>query len=74
MTQDALINLWMKRPCYLSLEWIVMELPANPNNLIYGIYDKSGQDITKPTRNIQKEYSMWVLQDEESYDYEFGGW
>lgn len=57
-----------------ALEWIVMELPANPNNLIYGIYDKSGQDITKPTRNIQKEYSMWVLQDEESYDYEFGGW
>mgnify|MGYP000916285593 FL=1 len=60
-----------------ALEWIVMELPANPNNLIYGIYDKRGQDITKPTRNIQKEYSMWVLQDEneESYsDYEFGGW
>ena len=58
-----------------ALEWIVMELPANEQSY-YGIYDKSGQDITKPTRNIYKAYGYWALQDEneESYDYEFGGW
>lgn len=56
------------------LEWIVMELPSNPNNLIYGIYGKDGQDITKP-KPLTKNYGFWALQDdEESYDYEIGGW
>ena len=32
------------------LEWIVMELPADPAKILYGIYNKLGQDITKTSR------------------------
>jgi hypothetical protein len=31
------------------LEWIVMELPANPKNIITGIYDRRGRDLTCPS-------------------------
>lgn len=36
------------------LEWICMEMPANPSDLIYGIYNKDGYDVTniKPQDNI----------------------
>jgi phage terminase large subunit len=44
------------------LEWICMELPADPNKLIYGIYDANGYDVTKP-RPIEDEYSMFALSD-----------
>lgn len=59
-----------------ALEWIVMELPANPNNLVYGIYGRDGQDITKPERRQQLQYGDWALRDtqEDVYEYEIGGW
>jgi phage terminase large subunit len=44
------------------LEWICMALPADPNKLIYGIYDGSGIDITKPKDNVD-EYAMFALSD-----------
>lgn len=58
-----------------ALEWIIMELPANPNELIYGIYGKDGSDITRPSKK-RTGYEYWALADDpqESYDYEIGGW
>jgi phage terminase large subunit len=44
------------------LEWICMALPADPNKLIYGIYDGSGVDVTKPKDNID-EYAIFALSD-----------
>ena len=29
------------------LEWIVMDLPADPKNLIHGVYNRLGQDISR---------------------------
>jgi hypothetical protein len=46
------------------LEWIVMELPADPNKLIYGIYNQDGIDVTKPQRNINDDYAMFALSEE----------
>lgn len=33
------------------LEWIVMELPADPKNILYGIYNRRGVDLTKQNVN-----------------------
>ena len=46
------------------LEWIVMELPADPNKLIYGIYNQDGIDVTKPQRSINDDYAMFALSEE----------
>lgn len=62
------------------LEWIVMELPANPKNILQGVYNNRGQrvDIEEAT---EKPYVPWQLSDEgnllgDNYtnpDYDFGG-
>ena len=52
-----------------------MELPANPKNLIYGIYNKKGKDITKE-QAVQKtdEQKMldWMFSDNTDDDYSSG--
>lgn len=52
-----------------SLEWITMELPADPKNLVYGIYNRTGNDLTAPTTeaNIEEDYYKHALGDEEDY-------
>lgn len=45
------------------LEWICMELPADPNKLIYGIYDKDGYDLTKPKPD-EDEYAAFAIADQ----------
>ena len=40
-----------------------MELPADPKNLFYGIYDKMGIDITK--ERAKKDPGYWALRDDE---------
>lgn len=52
-----------------ALEWIVMELPANPKDLIYGIYNKKGRDITKNQIKSKTEEELvydWMFSD--NYD------
>jgi phage terminase large subunit len=50
------------------LEWITMDLPADPNKLVYGIYDSQGWDVSKPKPEVD-EYSMFALEtDEQSRD------
>lgn len=50
----------------VCLEWILMELPADPRNLLFGIYNKKGQDLTlTESQAKEKEYANWVFADEE---------
>jgi hypothetical protein len=38
------------------LEWIVMELPANPADILYGIFDKQGANVLKQKELDEQEY------------------
>ena len=38
------------------LEWIVMELPANPADILYGIFDKRGENVLKQRELDEQEY------------------
>lgn len=42
-----------------AMEWIIMELPANPKDLVYGIYGPSGTNISKPV----KELTPWGTEE-----------
>lgn len=44
------------------LEWIVMELPANPADILYGIYDKQGEDIAKQRQLDEMAYVRQIFQ------------
>lgn len=46
-----------------ALEWITMELPANPADLVYGIYNREGKDVTK-LKDKKESYEYWALADE----------
>lgn len=46
-----------------ALEWITMELPADPGKLIFGIYDKMGRDLTK--ERAESNPSYWALKDDD---------
>ena len=51
------------------LEWIVMELPANPGDLTKGIYNKAGKNLVgEAQRNKKKHYSELALMDDDAYD------
>lgn len=53
-----------------ALEWIVMELPADPKNLVNGIYNRLGEDITSTKRKPEQDmYYIHALSDDtESYN------
>lgn len=50
-----------------ALEWITMELPADPKNLVHGIYNRQGNDLTqnKPPEDIEVAYYKHALSDEQ---------
>jgi len=51
-----------------ALEWIVMELPADPSNLIRGVYDKMGKSLTdEQETDIELSYAMYALSDPSDY-------
>ena len=45
------------------LEWIAMELPANPKDAVYGIYSNRGQNILEQRRKDEAQYQQWALKD-----------
>lgn len=53
-----------------ALEWITMELPADPKNLLYGVYGKDGVDLTPKEEEEKKEIQLlnWALSDTEPKD------
>lgn len=52
-----------------ALEWITMELPANPKDLLYGAYGKDGVDLTKQKEDDETAAAFWALSDDEDYEY-----
>ena len=42
-----------------------MELPANPADLLYGVYGKQGGDLTKEKEDEAKKLAFWALSDDE---------
>jgi phage terminase large subunit len=55
-----------------ALEWIVMELPADPKNLVYGIYNKRGRDLTLEDSNqelteeeLQRRFAKFIFSEDE---------
>ena len=48
-----------------ALEWITMELPANPADLIYGVYNQRGEDVTKQEDKDEEARAYWALADDE---------
>lgn len=57
------------------LEWIIMELPADPKDVLHGVYDKSGTDLTKQYLKDTRQRDYWALAEEpeEQIMYTFGG-
>lgn len=48
-----------------ALEWILMELPSDPRNLIYGVYNKKAEDLTKSQEEkMQDEYGEWMFAED----------
>ena len=55
----------------VCLEWITMELPADPRNLLYGIYNKKAVDLTAQDQDKkEKEYAEWMFADDDYIDNE----
>lgn len=55
------------------LEWICMDLPADPKKLYYGAYDKYGNDLTASRRiNDPQYYIPFALRDVEQNDSAYG--
>ena len=47
------------------LEWITMELPADPRNLVFGVFDSTGKDLSDNKKQKEKEAYLWALTDAE---------
>lgn len=57
--------------CINALEWIVMELPADPKNLVYGIYTSSGRRLDEQERiksDYNASYALSLFKEEEDAD------
>lgn len=54
-----------------ALSWILMKLPADPRNLMYGAYSRFGEDLTKD-KSVQSD-EMWMFTDNVVLDDE-GDW
>ena len=62
------------------LEWIAMELPANPADAIYGMYSNQGYNMDLQRRLAEKQFGNLALTDyderkydSEYYDVDYGG-
>ena len=48
-----------------ALEWITMELPADPANLVYGVYDRNGLDVTNERAVREQSYVDFIFSDDD---------
>ena len=50
-----------------ALEWITMELPSDPKNLLYGVYGRDGVNLTPEEEELEadKQAVNWALSDPE---------
>lgn len=58
-----------------ALEWITMELPSDPNNLVRGVFDKMGRNLEKERiqNDIQMAYSEFALTEPDEIEVEGAG-
>jgi hypothetical protein len=55
------------------MEWICMALPHNPKDLMYGVYNRQGIDISKEVRDLV--ITPWQFAEEQTTTtYEGGDW
>lgn len=54
-----------------ALEWITMELPADPKNLLNMVYGRDGNIISDDEAEKQKQRDYWALADPEEDKYQF---
>jgi hypothetical protein len=48
-----------------ALEWIVMDLPSDPRNILQGVFDRYGKDITSPEEPGNRFQLPHALRDSE---------
>lgn len=53
----------------VCLEWILMELPADPRNLLYGVYNKQAENLTIEQSKKEQEYATWMFAEDDEDDY-----
>ena len=53
-----------------ALEWITMELPSDPKNLLYGVYNKQGRNIAEQLEAEETARTYWALADDTEDNYE----
>jgi phage terminase large subunit len=65
---------WSDKPqdknnhCVDPLRWICMELPADPGNLLYGVYSREGVNLAlEEEARKETEYVEFLLSDKEEY-------
>lgn len=51
-----------------ALEWITMELPADPKNLVFGVYNKHGTNLSLPPEKQHNIVALHALTDERDYE------
>ena len=49
-----------------ALEWITMELPSDPRNLLNGVFGKRGEDLTSEENDAVKVH-YWALSDNDDH-------
>lgn len=54
----------------VCLEWMLMELPADPTKLLYGVYNKRAENIALELEQEHKDkaYAEWALSDDNDLD------
>jgi len=54
-----------------ALEWITMDLPSDPRNILQGVFDRYGKDITRASTEPRSTLPF-ALQDDDSNTYRQG--
>lgn len=52
-----------------ALEWITMELPSDPQNLINGVYAKTGNRLDTASASDEDKVAFYALTDDEDLEY-----
>ena len=62
---------WTDKPqdknnhCMDPLRWICMQLPSNPGNLLYGVYNRQGVEVEAEEEAKETEYWQFLLTEPE---------
>lgn len=55
----------------VCLEWILMELPADPTKLLYGAYNRKGEELSlDDPKKKEQAYAEWIFSEPEEESFE----